>query len=220
MNRTRGEHSIKGLVQRSKYEFARRFCYDKRVLDLGCGTGFGTELLAEVARAAVGCDVKECKQTEARDGTAYYDADVTRPIPWLENDFDVVVSMDVIEHLPTPSGLLENAAQAMRAGGIFILATPNVTRTHGTNPHHVHEYSYQELRSLLLAYFDSVVILGLEKNDKSWCVRWLRDHSLDFTVVRRLLRVPLFEELTTDDYPITGDLDRAYAFVAVCRTPL
>lgn len=223
MHRSRGEHSVKGLMQRSKYLFARKFCHDKRVVDLGCGSGFGTDILGEVANVAVGIDSDQEILSEAKSSRRFayfYRYDLSKPVDYLANDYDVVTSMDVVEHLQTPTPLLENAAAALRPGGLFILATPNVAKTHGTNPFHIHEYSYTELRSLLLCYFGTVIILGQQKNDRSKWVKWLRDRHLDYWRIRRLLGVPLFDELTVDHYPITGDIDRAHAFVAVCREPL
>lgn len=219
MNRTRGEHSVKGLMQRAKYEFARKHCHGARVLDIGCGSGFGAELLNEVADSVLGidCDVHIIREAR-RDRNAWFQVDdASEPLPWLDHDYDVVTAIDVIEHMDRPSRLLDNIVRAMAPEGMAILTTPNVHKTHNTNPHHVHEYYYEELFWFLRQYFDSVLTLTMQKNDKSNVVRWLRDHSLDFDCIRKLCGVPLFEELTVKHYPITMNLPEAYSFIVVCR---
>jgi 2-polyprenyl-3-methyl-5-hydroxy-6-metoxy-1,4-benzoquinol methylase len=234
MDRVRpGDISVKAIMQRAKYAYARRYAHGVRVLDLGCGSGAGTDTLAEVATECWGVErnqeaLSHAKQTSS---AAYYiSGDVTRRLSFLDHDFGLVTAMDVIEHLPSTVGFFENVTNAIAPGGVFILTTPNVAKTGGTNPHHVHEFASHELEALLRGYFSTVVLLGMEKNDKSRIV--MRIHTADsynfrFFIpkptrnwLRRLLRIPPLEDLGPQHYPITGDLERAYSFVAVCREPL
>ena len=50
----------------ARYKFARKFCKDRYVLDVGCGTGFGTVLLSDISRKVIGIDISEQNITEAK----------------------------------------------------------------------------------------------------------------------------------------------------------
>jgi 2-polyprenyl-3-methyl-5-hydroxy-6-metoxy-1,4-benzoquinol methylase len=99
-----------------------------RVLDLGCGPGVQARAVAEMGHEVVGIDVSEEAVEIARHavpGGRFIVADVY-DIPWaeLENAFDVVLAMEVIEHLYYPRRLLRAAHRCLHQGGMFILSTP------------------------------------------------------------------------------------------------
>jgi SAM-dependent methyltransferase len=100
------------------YEFAQQFCANKKVLDIGCGTGYGSAKLAEVASEVVGID---------------------------------------LSRIPRAA---EEMARVLKTDGLCLLATPNPEAFEGCppNPHHTHEYSFAELKSLLEPLFEDVLI--------------------------------------------------------------
>lgn len=67
--------------------------------------------------------------------------------------FDLVWSMDVIEHLPDPVELLRLASEVPAPGGSFVLGTPLFIRPELVSPYHVREFCLAELRSLLSPHF-------------------------------------------------------------------
>jgi SAM-dependent methyltransferase len=96
-------------------------------LDLGCGTGAWLERLALLGLTdLLGVD---------RDGSAFGassatfvkgDLDSEAPLKLGARKFDIVTSIEVIEHLANPGCLLAHASNYMKADGVFILTTPNI----------------------------------------------------------------------------------------------
>jgi 2-polyprenyl-3-methyl-5-hydroxy-6-metoxy-1,4-benzoquinol methylase len=162
-----GEVSIVFARHTLTYEYAFQFAEGKKVLDAGCGTGYGSNMLAARARHVTAIDLS----TEALD---YCRSHYTAPnLEFVQNDvrkltfrgeFDVAVSFQVIEHLPDPGAFLETLKQAVVPGGIIVIATPNVRTPRtgaGANPFHCSEMSYDELWTLLGKHFSSFQILGI-----------------------------------------------------------
>ncbi len=100
----------------------------RSVLDLGCGNGAVTALLAGMGYAAQGCDASASGIDIARQaapGINFFQHDLGNPLPPEHTGcYDAVVSLEVIEHLLLPRILLNNAWQALRPGGKLILSTP------------------------------------------------------------------------------------------------
>ncbi|MHC4644334.1 MAG: class I SAM-dependent methyltransferase [Planctomycetota bacterium] len=213
-----GEVSVRAAMSRARYDFAAKFCHGKRVIDLGCGNGVGTSVIRKVAQTAHGFDT---------DNGFDVEKDLSKGIHgpyfniWIRHGgFDVVTMLEVIEHLNRPERALENVKRLLSDDGTFICSTPNVRFTKGTNVHHVHEYTVKEFLRLMVRHFSDVHLLGMEKRDGSQAVRALRQLGWDRPWLRKLLRLPTVDELTNRHYPITGDLERAYCLIAVCRRPL
>lgn len=99
-----------------------------RILDLGCGNGNLTRCLAEMGHEVTGVDSSESGIDIARksaSGCYFIRADICElPFDKLEDSFDVVISVEVIEHLLYPGELIKAAARCLRRGGRLILTTP------------------------------------------------------------------------------------------------
>ncbi|MBL7749206.1 MAG: class I SAM-dependent methyltransferase [Chitinophagaceae bacterium] len=139
------------------------------VLDIACGTGFGTAALAAATSGKViGGDISEeaiteCKENwvkanldfQAMDGTA---------LPFDDNHFDVIVSFETIEHTTSYPAMLKEFARTLKPGGQLILSTPNaaITSPDGKigNPYHTQEFRYAELKKILEGVFSEASLLG------------------------------------------------------------
>ncbi len=144
---------------RAAYQLARERAAGRWVLDLGCGTGYGTAELAEVARFALGVD-RIAPDPSATSAARFLRADLSG-IPLRPAAFDLVVSFQVIEHLRDPTFYLRAIARCLRPGGTALLTTPNRLSSDGVNPFHVHEYEAGELASVLRNHFDVVELHGV-----------------------------------------------------------
>ena len=137
-----------------RYEFAARHARGGRLLDIACGVGYGTALLAEKspdAVSALGVDVSPQALTYAREHYAS-DAVEFRAADAMEfcdeEGFDLIVSLETIEHLPDPRGFLGRVAELLRPGGVLVASVPT-TPSVDLNPHHCHDFSEASFRRLI-----------------------------------------------------------------------
>jgi ubiquinone/menaquinone biosynthesis C-methylase UbiE len=153
----------------ARYAFASRLAAQARVLDIGCGTGYGTAELAQQARSAVGIDVSSDALVYARahypiPNAAFLAASATS-VPFPAASFDLVTAFEVIEHLDNWHDLLIEARRVLRPDGTFLVSTPNKLyyaesrAAQGPNPFHTHEFEFEEFRDALTAVFPRVTML-------------------------------------------------------------
>ena len=168
-----GERVIPGRVDvdllnehLARYAFATRLARGKRVLDAGCGAGYGSAELAQAAFLVVGVD----RAAEAIDfaRAAYrfpnlgFERASCAALPHPAGAFDLVVAFEVIEHLENWREFLGEARRVLAPNGQFIVSTPNrlyYTESRGpsgTNPFHVHEFGFEEFRAELQSVFPHV----------------------------------------------------------------
>jgi 2-polyprenyl-3-methyl-5-hydroxy-6-metoxy-1,4-benzoquinol methylase len=99
-----------------------------RILDLGCGSGWLSAILAQFGPTA-GIDLSDHAVREASKRypwIQFYAANVLEPTESLQlGEFDIVVSQEVIEHVPDQIKYLKIAADFLKNGGFLILTTPN-----------------------------------------------------------------------------------------------
>lgn len=158
----------------ARYVFALQFVEDKDVLDVACGTGYGLPFLRKKANRVVGVDVSVEALLEAKnacDGkTNVLLADALR-LPFRDETFDVVTSFETIEHLHKRREFLLEIKRVLKINGLLVLSTPNANYTKPvngkpTNPFHVFEYTPEELKIELDAYFSVESFLGQKLSNK------------------------------------------------------
>lgn len=162
------------LEHRARYAAVAARCAGGRVLDLGAGAGYGTDMLAASAASVLGVDISEeavAFATDAfgRENTRFVQADLcaddfvdtvraAHPEP-----FDAVTCFEVIEHVAQPQKLLRAVRSLLAPDGLFFVSTPNIDYAfdmEAVNPHHVIEYNLPEFERCLGAEFRHVVVTG------------------------------------------------------------
>jgi SAM-dependent methyltransferase len=139
-----------------------------RVLEVGCGDGYGIPLLAPFADEYYAIDKfapDPQRFSPAIDNLRMMQMSVP-PIGFADDMFDYIVSFQVIEHIEDDKALVREMARVLRPGGKLILTTPNRAMSLTRNPWHVREYSPDELTALLQTHFSSVTMNGVYGNDK------------------------------------------------------
>jgi ubiquinone biosynthesis O-methyltransferase len=168
-----GERLIPGEVDvdllnehMARYHFAVRLARGKRVLDAGCGAGYGTAELAEAADSVTGIDiaasaVEYARAHYAQPNLVFEQASVTE-LPYADGAFDLVVAFEVIEHLENWREFLQEVRRVLAPAGQLMVSTPNrlyYTESRGAdgaNPFHVHEFDFDEFNRELKQFFPYV----------------------------------------------------------------
>jgi 2-polyprenyl-3-methyl-5-hydroxy-6-metoxy-1,4-benzoquinol methylase len=217
------------------YEWIAARVGGQRVIDMACGEGYGSDVLARTATAVVGVDANPEAHEHAR--LRYRRANLRFACDLVETFAEVadaVVFLQTIEHVQSPGEVLEHfrslVAGAQRGGTVY-LSTPNVLTLApkgaecSDNPWHVHEYRAAEFEQLCRAHFASVQVYGL------FHARKLRVHELALKLGWDALhpRLGVTERfygrftpaIAASDFVLRpagqADLDRALDFVVVCR---
>ncbi|WP_308252339.1 class I SAM-dependent methyltransferase [Pseudonocardia sp. KRD291] len=172
-----GERTVPGIAEEN-YWFRRHEvvyaaiaadCSGAVVLEAGCGEGYGADLLAGTARRVLALDYDA--PTAAHVARRYPRVGLARAnlvaLPVATGSVDVLVSLQVIEHLWEQERFLRECLRVLRPGGRLLVSTPNrITFSPGRdtplNPFHTRELDPDELAGLVAdAGFDDVSVRGL-----------------------------------------------------------
>ena len=111
-------------------ETARRPLEGKRAADVGCGAGLLAEPLARLGADVTGVDAAAENIAAARihaEGQGLAIDYRTGGVEMLTGPYDLIASLEVIEHVLEPRDFVAGLAQALAPGGLLILSTPNRT---------------------------------------------------------------------------------------------
>ena len=146
---------------------------DDIVLDIACGTGFGTDIIAGKTRGKViGGDIaanaiEECRSRWSKGNLEFRVLDGTK-LDFPDQFFNKIVSFETIEHTGQYRKMVAEFARVLKPGGELILSTPNreVSSPDGVivNPFHIQEFTYDELKQILEASFSRVELTGQRYN--------------------------------------------------------
>lgn len=219
-----------------RYAWAATQVSGRRVLDVACGTGYGSAMLAAGGATAVTGVDRDLSAIDAAERTVldrrcrFQVGDATA-LPFAAGSFDVVVSFETIEHIAEERAYLREMRRMVRPGGLFLVSTPNRVvmnpgRTIGDgsfNPHHVREYDRAEFVERLGYHFTHVALFGQSPYDRGYVgalsalarVHWLaavRVHQL-----RKLVTAPFVPRVRHDVRPVWPGQEPEF-FVARCQT--
>jgi SAM-dependent methyltransferase len=211
------------------YEWIAARVAGQRVVDMACGEGYGSNVLAGAAASVVGVDANPEAHEHAR---LRYVRDNLRFERDLVESFaepcDAVVFLQTIEHVQDAGAILDRFESMLGGRGVAYVSTPNLLTLappgaeKSGNPWHLREYRAEEFRELCEAHFPRVEMLGL------FHARKLRAHEvaikLGWDRVHRALRItgPFYDRFTpaisASDFALReGNLDTALDFLAVCH---
>lgn len=158
----------RGPGQRGWYEWIAPQVAGLTVLDAGCGLGYGLDILGRTAHAVTGQDI---------------DPQVTAPRVRIgpldriaSHSADVVVSVDVIEHIEDDAAFVRHLARIAKRR--VILTTPNWTAGRGVWPYHVREYTPAELRRLCEPFGRCTMWKGTPDGTEVYPIQWTTMNDL------------------------------------------
>ena len=147
------------LIER--YRFCNRYLQGKEVVDVPCGTGWGTSMLKGY-RFARGIDIAPdaiefARGKYERKGKLEFGVGDMSQIPVADRSIDVLICLEGFEHVSQEIGaaFVEEAKRLLRRDGLLIMTCP-VLDEHGKdtgNPHHVYEYPEEELIDIANRHF-------------------------------------------------------------------
>lgn len=150
----------------ARYYFALKLLpKSKLILDIGCGAGYGTALLAQKG-TVIGLDIDQEAVVYAQQHypQATFIAGSALKLPFPDNQADCVVSFETIEHFPQTHKYLSEVKRILRSHGQFILSTPNGK---SNSPYHAKHFTSRTLATTLRKYFPKVALYGQFKSPKA-----------------------------------------------------
>lgn len=206
-----------------RYLLACEYAKDMRVLDISCGEGYGTAMLASVARFVIGVDidgptVAHARQQHNRANIHFVQADAQQ-FALAPGSIDLAVSYETLEHFTAHEAFLSNLRSALTNEGVLIISTPNRHIYHDTedkhNPFHERELYRDEFMALLRQHFIHVQLFGQHLVTGSVLGKARSEHFLQRDQTCRML----FTEFASDqtDYLLNNEstLEPRY-YIAVC----
>ena len=149
-----------------RYALASRLAKGKQVIDFGCGTGYGSAMLAAPAAGVTGLDIDAsaidwARQSHRNTKLKFHPcADLGTTLPAAT--FDLATCFEMIEHVDhaTQKATVASIARMLRPEGVLVISTPNpeITKLYGANPYHLREMTEPEFLELLNAEFPNVRI--------------------------------------------------------------
>lgn len=230
----------------SRYRFACQYVRGKRVLDVGCGVGYGSYMMAEAgADFVLGVDIdRNCIQTahsHFKRDNAEFCVDNAQILDGARNymPFDVIVSFENIEHLENPESFMQKSVQLLNKNGQLIVSTPDPRYSRKDengqllNKFHISEMSLEQFIQLISKYYENYQIyyqiLSLEglraKRAQAIINHFGSSKTLKFeNILRRLFKKAPFQiDLNINaesDFEIVSKpfLDTViYAFIAIAE---
>lgn len=147
-----------------RYKLVSPLVKNKQVLDIACGSGYGTDILAKAGAAKIiGVDID--KETITNNQQRYQQANIefkvgdAGKIDLADKSLDIITSFETIEHLPEIEAYLKELTRIIKDDGLVFISTPNIEVSHEKNPWHLKEFTKTEFVELLKKHFPFVKII-------------------------------------------------------------
>lgn len=180
-----GERTVPGIWHENYWFRRHEVVYEQvaalvegaRVLEAGCGEGYGADLLSRSAALVHALDYDEYATGHVR--RAYPRLPVVRgnlvALPFADASHDAVVSLQTIEHLWDQPAFLAECVRVLRPGGLLVVSTPNTLTFPPGNIYHPRELAPEELRELVAAVADVSSLVGLSHGPR--LTEWEQRHG-------------------------------------------
>lgn len=139
------------------------------VLEVGCGEGRGIDRVLPRAKSYSAIDkiAEVIDKLKVKYPTGkFFSGNIPPFAPFGDNQFDVVITFQVIEHIEDDVAFLKEIYRVLKPGGFAIITTPNRPMSLSRNPWHIREYTGKELGDLAAKTFSRVEVKGISGNGK------------------------------------------------------
>ena len=159
-------HKIYEDEHLNRYHYAIKYSADKNVLDLACGSGYGSYMLATEGKgkSVIGVDLD--KDAIRYGSYRYPNENLQRFVGDAtefthSHQFDLIVSFETIEHIPEYTKFISNLHENLTNDGLLLISTPitKITNTKPNNPFHVIEWNFFDFHQLFQNKFEIVEII-------------------------------------------------------------
>lgn len=213
------------------YEFLSAKAAGKKILEIGCGDGYGAYYLAQAAQEVTGIDYENEVILRAQDkykssNLKFITMEAT-DLRFEDGAFDIICSFQVIEHIPEENlpRYLSEIRRALKDNGSFYLSTLNLAHnmkspvTYKKNQAHCKEFRLPELKGLLSSFFSGIEIYGLQLSRQHNFYQFLKKAGILNFLPAGINPVGRFyNNITTGDFRITaGNLGKAIDFICICK---
>lgn len=212
----------------------------KAILDLGCGSGHGSNLLAKKFKFVDGIDISEdaivyAKKHWGKNNITFHTGSGTA-LPFKDNTFDIVASFEVFEHIKEWKKYLKEIKRVTKKGGIIYLSTPNKNIYNPwsktpINPHHIFEMRIDEFKQALKPYFYLEKFLGQRTpvyNDHwiwkifdplSYCLRKLVPYKVNNLLKLKIINwiKPELDKFDIIFVDKPEEIKKSRTMIAICR---
>ncbi len=210
----------------ARYDFAKKFVDNKNVLDIACGSGFGSYILATQgnAKKVIGVDLD--KNAIRYGNHRFKNNKITRFVEdavkfKYSEKFDCIISFETVEHIEKYENFLNNLNDNLSSDGTLIISTPirKETSTNLENPYHVIEWSINDFILLLEKNFivEKTLYQNISTKETYYEKRSLKRRAFDylrrFTPVRKT-NTTITQGIT--DNPLKLDLKNLESGYIIC----
>jgi len=151
-----------------RYHFIKELVRDKKVCDVACGEGYGSAMLASGAQAITGVDIDKktilaAQQKYKNISNLSYIKSNALELCFEDNEFDVIVSFETLEHLAEHDLLLNEFKRVLTKDGILIISTPDkdvYSAAEDHNEYHIKELTKMEFDQLISSKFSFTQSFG------------------------------------------------------------
>lgn len=159
-------NAVEASIHLNRYAVARPFCQGAHVLDAACGEGYGSYLMKTWgAQSVTGVDISEYAINRAlnyfKDKNLNYIQHDVLSLPFDDHTFDLIVSLETIEHVNNSEEFLREIKRVLKPGGTIILSCPNdnyyYEKDNLINPFHKKAYNFFEFKEMAERYLGSYV---------------------------------------------------------------
>lgn len=156
-------------IHLARYQLPASIANGKSVLDIGCGNGYGSNILA-LAKASFVCgidasqsSIEKARNTFRQSNLKFEQFEVSPKSEAQLGLFDLITCIETLEHVENPSYLLQFIARNLMEGGLAFITIPNdyyFYEESESNPFHLNKWTFSEFQELVGGVFQHAVFLS------------------------------------------------------------